>query len=143
VSSIPRALTRLVVTRAKGRCEYCGLAQAGQEATFHIDHVVPIAAGGPTEADNLALACVSCSLRKGARQSAADPDSLAEVPLFNPRQQDWRDHFRWSGPRVSGLTPTGRATVEALALNRPLMVAIRIEEELRHRHPPPDHTPPA
>jgi hypothetical protein len=143
VSSIPRPLARLVVARAKGRCEYCGLAQAGQEAKFHIDHVIPVAAGGPTEADNLALACVSCSLRKGARQQAEDPDSLAVVPLFNPRQQDWMDHFRWNGPRVLGLTSTGRATVAALALNRPLIVAIRVEEELLGRHPPPDHTPPS
>ena len=27
--------------RALGRCEYCQLSQAGQEATFHIDHVMP------------------------------------------------------------------------------------------------------
>lgn len=30
-------LRRLVVERAGNRCEYCRLAQEGQEATFHID----------------------------------------------------------------------------------------------------------
>lgn len=59
---IPTALHRFVVERAQNYCEYCGLAQAGQAATFHIDHVVPVVAGGETVAENLALACVSCSL---------------------------------------------------------------------------------
>ena len=29
---------------------------------FHIDHIKPLAADGQTVAENLALACVSCSL---------------------------------------------------------------------------------
>ena len=61
MNSIPAELRRLVIHRAGGRCEYCRLAQAGQEATFHVDHIIPSAAGGPTVAENLALACVSCS----------------------------------------------------------------------------------
>ena len=73
MSEISGRLRRLVVKRAKGRCEYCGLSQEGQEATFHIDHIVPRVSGGPTTLDNLALACVSCSLRKESRRSARDP----------------------------------------------------------------------
>ena len=38
---------------------------------------------------------------------------------------------------VVPLTPTGRATVAAMAINRPLAVAIRLEEAERGRHPPP------
>jgi len=96
------------------------LSQIGQEAAFHIDHVVPRAAGGPTETGNLALACVSCSLRKWAKQTALDPESGAEVLLFNPRTQVWAEHFRWDGKRIVPMTPSGRTTVAALALNRPL-----------------------
>jgi 5-methylcytosine-specific restriction endonuclease McrA len=62
---VPAVLQRRVRERAAMRCEYCGIAQEHQEATFHIDHVVPRRAGGETILDNLALACVSCSLRKG------------------------------------------------------------------------------
>lgn len=87
MSVIPARLRRDVIRRAGGRCEYCGLSQIGQEATFHIDHVIPRQAGGPTTADNLALACVSCSLRKEARRSATDPDTGRAAPLFNPRRQ--------------------------------------------------------
>jgi 5-methylcytosine-specific restriction endonuclease McrA len=69
MSVIPASPRRLVLQRAGDRCEYCGLSQAGQVATFHIDHVIPVVANGETVAENLALACVSCSLRKSARQT--------------------------------------------------------------------------
>ena len=137
MSSIPSSLRQLVIERADNRCEYCGISQAGQVATFHIDHIVPSAADGTTTADNLALACVSCSLRKGARQRIADPETGKEVSIFHPRQQRWTEHFRWDEVQLIGLTAIGRATVSALDLNRPTMVAIRAEEELLGRHPPP------
>jgi hypothetical protein len=133
---IPAALRREIISRAANRCEYCGLAQAGQEGTFHIDHVTPRAIDGPTTIENLALACVSCSLRKGAATTALDSESGNESPIFNPRTQNWNDHFRWNDVEIIPLTPTGRATVKRLALNRHLALAIREEEKLRHRHPP-------
>jgi hypothetical protein len=131
MSEIPARLRRVVVLRAGDRCEYCRLAQKGQEATFHIDHILPKVAGGRTTAANLALACVSCSLRKEARRSAIEPNTNRRVALFHPRRQRWRDHFRWEGFRIVGLTPTGRATVAALQMNRPLILAIRQEEAAR------------
>jgi hypothetical protein len=132
---ITRRLRASVLNRAGNRCEYCQLSQQGQEATFHIDHVIPRTAGGPTTHDNLALACVGCSLRKGARQHAADPETAVETPLFNPRTDSWQEHFRWNTSILQGTTPTGRATVVALALNRPLLLAIREEESFLGRHP--------
>ncbi len=136
MSSISGSLRRLVVQRADNRCEYCGLSQAGQEAIFHIDHIIPESAGGEDLPGNLALGCVSCSLRKGARQLLRDPETQTLVPVFHPRRDRWVEHFRWDGPRVVGLTPTGRALVENLSLNRSLMLAIRAEEIERGRHPP-------
>ena len=130
-------LRRAVEARADDRCEYCGLAQIGQKAVFHVDHVVPRSAAGETHIGNLALACVSCSLRKGARQTAPDPATQTEATLFNPRRESWNDHFRWDGLQVVGLTATGRATVGALGLNRQLALAILQEEASRRRHPPP------
>jgi len=136
VSDIPVALRAEVVSRAGNRCEYCQLSQLGQEAAFHVDHVVPRAAGGPTELGNLALACVSCSLRKWANQTAVDPDTEEDVALYSPRSQAWGEHFRWEGAIVSPLSAMGRATAAALAMNRPLIVSIRLEETARGRHPP-------
>lgn len=140
MSEVSPALRAAVARRAENRCEYCQLSQVGQEAAFHVDHVIPRVAGGPSHEDNLAFACVSCSLRKWAKQTGTDPDSGLSTPLFNPRTQVWAEHFRWDGPRIAPLTSTGRATVAALALNRPLILAIRMEEMLRSRHPPDDMT---
>jgi hypothetical protein len=121
------------VLRAGNRCEYCRLAQKGQEAAFHIDHILPKVAGGRTGAANLALACVSCSLRKEARRSAIEPNPNRRVALFHPRRQRWQDHFRREGFRIVGLTPTGKTTVAALQMNRPLILAIRQEEAAHGR----------
>jgi len=59
------------------------------------------------------------------------------VPIFNPRTQAWSDHFVWSkdGLHVVGLTPTGRATILELDLNRDRLVNIRRADLEVHRHP--------
>ena len=134
---IPVTLRRVVIQRADNHCEYCGLAQVSQIATFHIDHVVPVAAGGQTSESNLALACVSCSLRKAARLTVFDPETGLEAPFFNPRTDRWSDHFQWEGTFAVGISAVGRAAVEVLALNRPAVLLIREEEAQRGRHPYP------
>jgi hypothetical protein len=133
------SLRKSVTMRAGNRCEYCGLSQIGQAATFHLDHVVPVVAGGATMLENLALACIHCSLRKGARMTATDPKSGRSVRLFHPRKQKWNHHFRWSGDELAGITAAGRATVDALALNSAEHQIIRSFESLLGRHPPPGH----
>lgn len=133
--AVPELLRQAVIQRAGGRCEYCLLSQLAQEATFHVDHVVPQSADGPTKQENLALACVTCSLCKGARQTALDPQTKQEVPFFNPRSDTWREHFRIEAAVLIGLTANGRATIEALRMNRPRIVATRGEEQLRGRFP--------
>jgi 5-methylcytosine-specific restriction endonuclease McrA len=125
-TSIPARLASLVRLRAGGVCEYCRLPQASQEATFHVDHIRPLAVGGTTTPFNLALACVTCSLRKAARTQARDPRTRKLVRLFNPRRDDWHNHFRWTSSwQLTGRSPFGRATIVALGMNRPAVVAIR------------------
>jgi hypothetical protein len=90
-----------------------------------------------TVGSNLASVSVRCSLRKGATDSVPfDPSTREHATLFNPRHESWPDHFRWQGFVVEGVSPTDRATVDALGMNRPLMVAIREEESILGRHPP-------
>src|SRR5260370_17458975 len=103
---IPANLRRQVIERAANCCEYCGLAQTGQEATFHVDHVVPVVAGGQSTSENLALACVSCSLRKGARLVTVDPHTGEEVVLFDPRAAAFPLGRRASGRYYTHTTPT-------------------------------------
>lgn len=134
--AIPSELRRVVVARAAGRCEYCKISQVGQEASFHIDHIIPVSSDGPTSEANLALACVSCSLRKGARLKFPTPGSDGMVTVFHPRKDKWDDHFFWRGPIIAGKTEIGEATIVAMKLNRELIISIRKEESLLGRHPP-------
>jgi hypothetical protein len=134
---IPAHLVRLVRQRARNVCEYCLLPQESQDATFHVDHIHPASAEGETVADNLALACVTCSLRKAARIRGRDPLTKQLVPLFHPRRDRWPEHFAWaSGWRLFGLTPQGRATIAALGMNRPSLIAIRRTLAALGRFPP-------
>ncbi len=86
---------------------------------LHVEHIVPLATGGETIEVNLWLACPLCNGHKGARTHFPDPLDGTETRLFNPRQQSWSEHFRWSddGLEIIGLTAVGRATVAALWLN--------------------------
>jgi hypothetical protein len=114
-------LRDLVARRAGGRCEYCRAPQTACGYRFHLEHIIPIARGGPDALTNRALACASCNLPKGDRVGAPDPRTGLEVRLFHQREDAWSDHFRWSkdGQRILGRTPIGRATVAALDMNAP------------------------
>ena len=95
--------------------------------TFEIDHIIPSGAGGRAKFDNLCLSCPTCNRHKAKRLSARDPLSGRTVTLFHPRRDIWSHHFVWSADRarILGLTPIGRATVEALHFNRPAMTLLR------------------
>ena len=135
---IPRSLRQLVAERAEFRCEYCQLQQALCPETFEVDHIIPRALGGQTEPDNLCYVCPVCNNAKRSHITARDPQTDRRVRLFDPRRQRWSQHFRWSddGGRALGETVIGRATVEALAMNRPRMVHIRLLRVAMGLHPP-------
>lgn len=112
-------LRREVSARAGGRCEYCLTPESVSLLSFEPDHIVAQKHGGATEANNLALCCPLCNKHKGTDLASVDPETGVIVLLYNPRRDLWRDHFRWVSHRLEGTTPTGRATVRLLQLNRP------------------------
>lgn len=121
-----------VAPRAAHRCEYCRAPESVFNFPFEVEHVVPASQGGSDVETNLALACRSCNLRKSDQVRGVDPDSggadaPAEVPLFNPRQDWWHQHFRVDRETAAivGTTPTGRATVACLAMNSPSQLEAR------------------
>jgi hypothetical protein len=117
--SVNRATRNLVRTRASFLCEYCHSAEESSSTLFTIDHIVPRSIGGSDELENLALACHRCNNNRYNFVTGIDPETEQEVTLFNPRQQQWFEHFIWSadGLEIMGITATGRGTCDRLDLN--------------------------
>lgn len=137
-SHVPASLRRQVQSQAQGRCAYCQSHEALMGVTFEVDHIIPLSSRGLTRLDNLCLACPSCNRHKAGRTSAIDPETGEEAPLFHPRQDIWADHFAWheNGVKLIGLTATGRATIEALRMNRQVLVQVRRYWLALGLHPP-------
>lgn len=128
MSAFSDALRARVAARAGHRCEYCHLPTRGQVATFPIDHVVPRREGGANTDQNLALACPHCNAHKWMQSSGPDPATGSRAAFFNPRTDDWADHFEWSTDQpgqLVGRTPAGRATLIGLRMNDPDMIELR------------------
>lgn len=53
-----------ILSRQKGKCYWCG-AKTGD--AYHIDHVIPLSAGGSDGPENMVAACAFCNLSKGAK----------------------------------------------------------------------------
>jgi hypothetical protein len=65
--AIPAQLRFTVLLRDGFRCRYCGRTAAEPGVGLHVDHVVPLVAGGATSEDNLMTACSECNLGKSTR----------------------------------------------------------------------------
>lgn len=120
-------LAQTVRDRAGDICEYCLMPQKAKRLKFQIDHIVAKQHGGSDSSDNLSLACGRCNRYKGPNIGSIDPLTKQRIELFNPRQDKWENHFRFEGPKIAGLTPVGRATVELLFMNHPDEIAVRSE----------------
>lgn len=126
-SAIPSDLRIRVHQLDHERCAYCQTPEALTITAFEIDHIIPVSAGGAATLDNLCLTCPACNRFKAARQTATDPDTARTVRLYHPRRDTWSEHFTWSSDQqhILGTTPTGRATAEALRMNRPQLIRLR------------------
>ena len=136
---IPAELARRIRETAANRCGYCLSPQHLVMARLEIEHIIPVARGGTDDEANLWLACPLCNNHKSDKTAAVDPETGEMTPLFNPRAQQWSEHFRWSsdGIRIIGLTPVGRATVIALHLSDdPDALEVRSYWVIAGWHPP-------
>ncbi len=129
---------RTVFERASGCCEYCLSRADFSPSPFSVEHILPRHAGGINKLDNLALSCQACNNHKFTATEAVDPGSGLVVPLYHPRRHKWPEHFSWSDDflTVIGQTPTGRATVSRLQVNRAGVVNLRRILLLDGKHPP-------
>jgi 5-methylcytosine-specific restriction endonuclease McrA len=134
-----KAKLKLIVRqRAKYCCEYCIAQEKFTPDNFSGEHIVPVSKGGTDDIENLALACQRCNNLKYIFTHSLDPGTGKIVPLYNPRTDDWHAHFRWDETftLIIGLSPTGRATVKRLELNRESLINFRTAFRILGLHPP-------
>lgn len=138
MSQISEQVRARVRASAQDRCGYCQSLQKYVLGILEIEHIIPKAAGGSDEEENLWLACRLCNSYKGVQTQGQDPESDRNVQLFNPRLQKWTRHFTWvnNGTHIAGITACGRATVIAMQLNNPYAVPVRQAWISAGWHPP-------
>lgn len=129
------ATVRMVHDRADYCCEYCQTCQSMIGQAMHVEHIDP---NGGDDPDNLCLSCPTCNLSKSKAISGIDPETGMTATLFNPRKEQWGDHFEWihGGLRLRGLSPTGRATIVRLKMNLDRVIHARLFWIKAGNHPP-------
>jgi len=135
---IPPTIRQFVAERAFGCCEYCLSQEKYASHPFSVEHILSKFSGGSDGVENLALACQGCNNFKFTKTEALDPKTGKPAPLFNPRQHLWKEHFAWNEnfTVIIGLSPTGRATVNTLKLNRDFLLNQRALYRAYGVHPP-------
>jgi len=64
--NIPQAMRLAVVKRCGIACHYCGRKTTKQNR--HLDHLLPVEAGGQNTEENLVVACKRCNTEKGKQE---------------------------------------------------------------------------
>lgn len=118
-------LRQLVRNRAADRCEYCRVPQAALRTVLQIEHIVARQHHGEESAENLALSCDRCNLYKGPNLAGIDPAGGEMTRLFDPRRDEWDEHFELSGETIVGRSPIGRATIQLLQFNSETRTRLR------------------
>jgi hypothetical protein len=121
-----RAQTKRIVRAVYAfRCGYCGVseAQCGAELTY--DHFRPQSQGGTDDVGNLVYACHACNEFKGEYWSEAE-----ETRLLHPLTDDLKQHIvEERTGMLRPLTALGQVFADQLQLNRPALVANRLERQ--------------
>jgi hypothetical protein len=135
---IPVEIQRAILLISQNYCEYCVLPANFSTDFFHYEHILPLILNGKTEFENLARSCGMCNNNKRAKVAHIDPVSQLTVRLYHPRQDIWREHFKWSDNDlyVVGISPIGRATISLLKLNRSNAINLRKLLKMADLHPP-------
>ena len=136
MSYVSASVRRVVTRRAREQCEYCRFPQMASLFTFEMEHIIAEKHDGITNAENLALSCPYCNRFKGTDLGSIDPETQQLTPFFNPRLQQWSDHFRLEGGTIVPLTPEGRVTAKILHFNLPERILERQQLIAIREYPP-------
>lgn len=79
---VPGSLRYIVLKRAKGRCELCGIPN--EEKFLDVDHIRPVNKGGKTVLENLQALCYTCNSQKSDRD---DTDFRTLHTIYDTRDK--------------------------------------------------------
>lgn len=89
----------------------------------------------PTQLDNLAYACVYCNRFKGSDIGSVYWPSEEIVRFYNPRTDQWADHFQVQDVTIVPLTTIGEVTIRVFKFNHIDRLLERQELVARGRYP--------
>jgi hypothetical protein len=121
--------------RANFVCEYCLIHEADGFFEHQIDHIISIKHGGGNHNDNLAYTCVFCNRNKGSDIGSVLLPEIVFVRLFNPRLDDWNEHFELRGALINAKTDIGKVTLKVLKFNTKERLAERQSLQQVGRYP--------
>ncbi len=107
----------MVAARADHLCEYCLIHEDDTFFGCEVDHIISQKHGGPTEAENLAYACMFCNRYKGSDIGSILPQTGKFSRFFNPRVDRWSDHFVLHEVVIKPVTAIGEVTAAILRFN--------------------------
>jgi 5-methylcytosine-specific restriction endonuclease McrA len=125
MTTISETTRSQVRERERRRCEYCRKPEGISVYPHHIEHIIARKHGGTSLLDNLAWACFQCNVTKGSDIASYDSETNELTPLYNPRTDNWNDHFELLNDEVVGKTSIGRVTIRLLQINHPEQVEAR------------------
>lgn len=126
--NIPKHLRLLVAERAAYRCEYCRIPELFLATNFHVDHIWSVKHAGLTLLQNLSYCCPHCNQNKGSDIGTFEDEQNENiVRFFNPRKEEWEDHFEIQNGEIIPKTKIGDATIKILEFNLPERVRLRKE----------------
>ena len=125
---MPHPLHEQVRRAFNYRCGYCGVTEAAAGGQLTVDHYQPLAAGGGDDLGNLVYACHRCNQYKGEYWPTTER-LAAGLLVLHPRLHDLSMHLleNESSAELEPLTPTGSFHLRLLQLNRPELIAHRLE----------------
>lgn len=118
--------------RYNARCGYCGVHEIDTGATLTIDHHRPLAYDGTENDENLVYCCPRCNQHKGAYWHEIH---APYIRLLHPLNDELTQHiFQQQDAHLLGQTPEGMFYIQRLHLNRPQLVAHRLQQrEIQRR----------
>jgi hypothetical protein len=121
--------------RAKYHCEYCLIHEDDTFFTCQIDHIISLKHGGNDDNVNLAYSCIFCNRNKGSDLGSVLLPDTTLIRFFNPRIDDWSEHFYLDDAVIEAKTDVGKVTIKILELNNVERILERLELQEVGRYP--------